>query len=156
MKLNKYILYVVGMLLLFPVMNAAEPYLAGENNEIDQMVLVLQPTVYVIDGQMKRVKESEDATVVVANTKSFSQLTTDHDWFRNAKLLIITVAENQIASDVLNLEELKGFQKLQNVLVIYGFDACGNQSLECLEGLTDNMIKGHDDLTVFYQLSIPQ
>ena len=52
MKLKRYILYIVGMLLLFPVAKAAEPYVIGDNTEMDHLVSVLQPTVYAVDGEL--------------------------------------------------------------------------------------------------------
>lgn len=144
------------MLLLFPVAKAAEPYVIGDNTEMDHLVSVLQPTIYAVDGELKRIKETEPATVVVADTKSYSLLTVNNSWFNDVKLLIIATSDLKDLDTNLKLEDLKGFEKLQSVIVIYEFDVCENQNSECLKGLTDNLIKGHDDLSVFYKLSIAE
>lgn len=156
MKLKRYILYIVGMLLLFPVAKAAEPYVIGDNTEMDHLVSVLQPTIYAVDGELKRIKETEPATVVVANTKSYSLLTVNNSWFNDVKILIVAISDTEELDATLKLEDLKGFEKLQSVIVIYEFDVCGDQSSDCLKKMTDNIVKGHDDLSVFYQLSIAE
>lgn len=155
MKLKRYILYIVGMLLLFPVAKAAEPLTSKEDARLQTLVQDLHPAVYLVDKEMRVYGDSP--VVLFVDAESIKMLAGAEEVFEEVKLITLKLQSAKGESAKINVSQLKAFTNLKYILVQYEYDACGGGDT-CLDKKADAAITlpADSDVEVLYQLSIPQ
>jgi len=127
---------------------------SDENQQLSRLFSDLNPSVYAENGELKVFGDGAPV-VAFAAPGSFSLLSSDNEAFSSVRLLKIIVSEAEQLSGNLNLGQMGSFEALEYVVVVFAYDACGNNSEECLAGLVQNLVTAREDVAVYYQLSIP-
>ena len=155
MKLKRYILYIVGMLLLFPVAKAAEPLTENEDARLQTLVWDLHPAVYLVDKEMK--VYGDNPVVLFVDAESVKMLAEEEEAFEEVELITLKLRSAKDESAKVNVSQLKAFTNLKYILVQYEYEACGGGDA-CLDKKADTAatLPTDSNLEVFYQLSIPQ
>ena len=155
MKLKRYILYIVGMLLLFPVAKAAEPLTENEDARLQTLVRDLHPAVYLVESEMK--VYGDNPVVLYVDVASIKMLAGAEEVFEEVELITLKLRSAKDESAKVNVSQLKSFTNLKYILVQYEYDACGGGDA-CLDKKADAAITlpTDSDVEVLYQLSIPQ
>ena len=155
MKLKRYILYIVGMLLLFPVAKAAEPLTENEDARLQTLVWDLHPAVYLVESELK--VYGDNPVVLYVDAASIKMLAGAEEVFEEVELITLKLRSAKDESAKVNVSQLKAFTNLKYILVQYEYDACGGGDA-CLDKKADTAITlpAESDVEVLYQLSIPQ
>lgn len=156
MKLKRYILYIVGMLLLFPVAKAAEPLTENEDARLQTLVRDLHPAVYLDNLELK--VYGDNPVVLYVDAASIKMLVEAQETFEDVELITLKLRSAKEESAKINVSQLKAFTNLKYVLVQYEYDACSGGSDTCLDKKADAAVALPTDsnVEVLYQLSIPQ
>ncbi len=128
---------------------------SDENQELNSLFSDVHPSAYAENGELK-IYGGSSPVVVYAAPESFSLLTSDNEAFNSVKLLKVTVSGPEQLASSLNLGQLESFEALEYVVVVFGYDACGNDGEQCLAGLIQNLVTNPGELPVYYHLSIPE
>ena len=155
MKLNKYILYVVGMLLLFPVMNAAEPLINSKDTHLQTLVTDSKPAIYLMDSSMR--VHGTHPVVLNVDAASVKMLSEVEEAFGSVELIRFKLKSAKDETAKIDLTQLNAFTNLKYLLVLYEYEACGDGDA-CLADKVNATITmpENSDVEVYYLLSVPK
>ncbi len=128
---------------------------------LESLLRDVHKAIYLDDGKITiagKNTPSNDILVAFSDVASIEELYVLNPDFARVKLLRVEITGPAEAGVNLDLSRLIGFGNLKYVLVLFSYDACGNNSDNCLEGLVHGMISGtrKNLKAVIYQLSIPE
>lgn len=156
MKLKRYILTVLGVMLMTLVAGAAEPLKEGADSRLDKLFFKANPTITLNDGIAE---PSSDAQPLVVRVEVGSEklLSSQQQAFDTAELIILNLNSAKDESVRITSAMLSQYTSLKYVVVIYGYDAC-NGGDDCLSNKTNSIIKlpNGSEAKVYHQLSIPK
>lgn len=128
-----------------------------ETSNFDKLVHDLQPTVYVVDGEL--VAKGIGAPLVVSTSpENFNLLYAQNEAYSTVELLTIRLDKAEDTNNSLRLIDLKGFSNLKYLNVLFTYDACNDNSDSCCGAIVKKMFPDYEgsNLKVIYRLSIPQ
>lgn len=128
--------------------------------ELKSLLYGLQPTAY-INGAVKARTFAATTTSTVENPVVLECSPAFVKDLYETSYASVEVLKLKIkkAEDVvsINLSELKGFENLGYIYLIFEYPVCENDNADCLEEKVKSMItEGEQPVTVFYRLSISQ
>ncbi len=133
---------------------------AEEGPNLGSLVKDVHRAVYLNDGnQVIAGKDtpSEDVMVAFCDAASVNDLYENNPAFRQVKLLRIEISSTAENSVRLDLSRLNSFVNLKYIYFLFSYNACGNNSNDCLEVIVRGMVTGQRDrVRIIYELSIPQ
>lgn len=156
MKLKRYILTVLGVMLMTLVAGAAEPLSGKEDARLKTLAWDLHPAVYLVESEMK--VYGDNPVVLYVDAASIKMLAEAQEAFKEVELITLKLQSAKDESVKINVSQLKAFANLKYILVQYEYDACGNGIDTCLDKKADAAVALPTDsnVEVLYQLSIPQ
>ncbi len=123
---------------------------------LSNLVTGLNPTVFITDGGVT-VAGDGSPEVLICDGASVSALYTGNPSFKRVKLLRINIQSEGDLPDPLDLDALQGFENLQFIYFVFGYDVCGDNSDSCLGEKVGGLIPGHDGAVItLYEISIAQ
>lgn len=155
MKLKRYILTVLSVMLMTLVAGAAEPLSGKEDARLKTLAWDLHPAVYLVESEMK--VYGDNPVVLFMDAASIKMLAGAQEEFEEVELITLKLRSAKDESAKVNVSQLKAFTNLKYILVQYEYDACGDGDV-CLDKKADAAITlpADSDVEVLYQLSIPQ
>lgn len=154
--------FVILLLVAFSVQGFAQSPMTKEKAielygiSLRDLVTGLNPTVFVSGGEVSATGEGAPE-VLVCDGPSVSLLYSGHPAFKRVKLLRINIPSEGELPDPLDLEALQGFENLQFIYLVFGYDVCGDNSESCLGDKVGKLIPGHDGAVItFFEISIAQ
>lgn len=154
MKLKRYILTVLGVMLMTLVAGAAEPLNDKEDARLKTLAWDLHPAVYLVESEMK--VYGDNPVVLYVDAASIKMLAGAQEAFEDVELITLKLHSAKDESAKINVSQLKAFANLKYILVQYEYDACGGGDA-CLDKKADAVVTLPTDsnVEVLYQLSIP-
>lgn len=135
---------------------SSEKALSLYGNSLRDLVTGLNPTVVISDGTFT-VAGAGSPEVVVCDGSSVAALYSGHPSFKSVKLLRINVNSPGELPAAIKLESLQGFESLQYLYFVFGYDICGDGSDGCLSAKVGSLINGPEDAVIsLYKISIAQ
>ena len=123
MKLKRFILYIVGMLLVFPFAKAAEPFTRDiEDARFQTLTSDLHPAVYLVKSAMK--VYGDNPVVLFVDAESVQMLTQEQEVFEEIELISFKVTSEKDESAKIDISQLNGFTNLKYILLTYEYEAC--------------------------------
>lgn len=156
MRLKKYFLIALGVMLCFPFAKAAEPFTRDiEDARLQTLTSDLHPAVYLVESAMK--VYSDNPVVLFVDAESVQMLTQEQEVFEEIELISFKVTSEKDESAKIDVSQLNGFSNLKYFLLTYEYEACGGGDA-CLDKKADATITlpADSDVEVYYLLSIPE
>jgi len=123
---------------------------------LQDLVTGLNPTLFISNGEIKTTGQGSPE-VVICDGSSASLLYRSNPSFKKVKLLRINIPSPKEIPDPIDLEALQGFENLQFVYFVFGYDVCGDGSASCLGEKVSGLLPGHDGAVItFYEITIAQ
>ena len=130
-----------------------EPTLAAH---LQNLVIGLNPSVNLSNGELT-IYGTGSPIIAICDAASVNILYTNNPAFSQVELIRMTVNNPGELPSAIDLAQMQGFTNLQHLLLVFGYDACGGQSNNCLDTLLGGIIQGASSpVVVLYNLSIPE
>lgn len=130
-----------------------EPALAAH---LQNLVIGLNPSVNLTNGELT-IYGTGSPIVAICDAASVNMLYGNDPAFSQVELIRLTVNSAVELPSAIDLTQMQGFTNLQYFLIVFGYDACGGQSDNCLATLLGGIIQGASSpVIVLYNLSIPE
>jgi len=122
--------------------------------QLSDLLHQIVPTVFIGENGMEM--QGENAYLMVECAPSeVGQLYAVNNLFADVRVIKFRLKSS---ADVVNLHlsKLQNFPQLQYVYFLYEYDACADWTDACLQAKTLQSVQGTAEVTVLYELSIPQ
>lgn len=139
-----------------PLQTSIDSEEEGRDPWLTQLAKGLNPTLYIENGEHKVFGEASPLVVILQGNE-VSSLYEANPQFSSVELIKIVLENPGTGQPTVDLNRLPDFKNLRYILVEFHYSPCGNQTDECLPSLVGGMVvSGPQEVTVFYNLSIPE
>jgi len=106
-----------------------------DGQQLENLIEGLNPMVYLTQSEIQTVG---NGTPIVARCEidALNKLYEINPLFDDVQLLRIDIREASDLSNILKPSLLQSFSSLDYILIFFQYDACGNQTADCLQSLT--------------------
>lgn len=156
MRLKKYFLIALGVMLFYPLVRGADPFTRDiEDTRLQTLVADIHPAVYLIDKEMKIY--GDNPVTLFVDAASVQMLTQEQEVFEEIELISFNVTSEKDELAKIDVSQFKGFANLKYILLTYEYEACCGGDA-CLDKKADAAITlpNDSDVEVYYLLSIPK
>lgn len=134
-------------------LQALDPSLAAH---LKNLVTGLNPSVNLSKGEITTYGTGSPV-VAISDAASVNQLFSNNPAFSQVELIRLTITNAGEIPSAIDLTQMQGFNNLQYLLIVFGYDACGGSSDNCLSSKLGGIIQGASSpVIVLYDLSIPE
>ena len=132
-------------------------FVSNNVNLLIQLSTEINPAIYLSGS--KSVRYGEGTPLVVhSDVQSIPMIYNLNDDFNAVELLALSVEKPADVKETLIMKNMQSFTNLKYILLVYKYNACGNNTDNCLKTMTDTFVISDpgSTVTVLYCLSIPQ
>lgn len=152
---KKHSIYLAFIFLIAGLAGSNHLYAQSPGNgQLDSLLTQVHPTIYFHNGIMDT-EGGGNYTVLRCDIESVPYLFESEEIYNNVQLVILKVQEGE-SLPLINLANLITFNELLYFYIEFEFDACGDNSSQCLNNLVQNAISNSGtNVSLIYTIAIP-
>jgi hypothetical protein len=112
----------------------------SEADHLKKLTVDLLPTVMLTNGQITTYGTGQPV-IAICDAASVNLLYSSNDLFKDVEMIRMKFNSKGELPIALDLSQLQSFPKVQQIYMLFTYDACGNLSSGCLPGIIENIIQ---------------